>query len=76
MEKPKQQNRVGEFCFVDIRYLHPETKMTESYWNRNKRYVLKDIRVFWKEEKMVNKVDQWCIVLCHGNLEGMELYYV
>ena len=39
-------------------------------------YVLDDMRVVQKEEKRVNMVDRWCIVLCHGDLKGMEIYSI
>ena len=34
------------------------------------------MRVVQKEEKRVNMVDRWCIVLFHGDLEGMEIYSI
>ena len=34
------------------------------------------MRVVWKEDKIVNRVHQWFIVLCHGYLEVKELYTV
>ena len=50
--------------------------MTEEYRNRDKRDVLEDMRVVWKEDKTVNRFHQWFIVLCHGDLEVKELYTV
>ena len=32
--------------------------------------------VIQKEEKHVNMIDLWCIIWCHGNFKGMELYTV
>ena len=50
--------------------------MVDMYCNRDNRGVLKDMRVIQKEEKNVNRVHQWCIVLCHSNLKGTELHAV
>ena len=55
------------------------TSVEESggiYHNREKHDVLEDLRVIWKEEKRVNKIDQWCIALFHGYFEGMKFYTV
>ena len=38
--------------------------------------MLQDIRVFHKEDKGVNGVDQWYIFLFLGGFEGMELHAV
>ena len=38
--------------------------------------MLQDMRVVYKEEKMVTSVDQWCIFLFLGGFEGMELHAV
>ena len=50
--------------------------MVEAYQNRYKRVVIKYIRVVWKEEKIVNRVDQWFIIFCHVDIKGMELFAV
>ena len=48
--------------------------LVELYRNRDKRDVIKVLRVVWKEEKIVNRVHHWCIVLYCGDFEGNELY--
>ena len=50
--------------------------MAKEHHNRDTKDVLKCMRAVWKEEKMVNRVHQWCIVQFHGDFEGKELYYV
>ena len=37
--------------------------MTKVYQNKDNRDVLIDLRLVWKEEKRVNRVHKWCIVL-------------
>ena len=44
----------------------------EEHSNRDNSDMLEDIRVVWKENKIVNKVHQWFIVLCHGGFKGIE----
>ena len=46
----------------------------ESYQNRDKKDVLKYLWLVQKENKHLNEVDQWCIVLPHGDFDGMELH--
>ena len=36
--------------------------------------MIEDMRVVRKEEKMVDRVHQWCNVPCHVNFKGTELY--
>ena len=50
--------------------------VAEAYQNRDKRGVLKDLWVDSKEEKRVNMVHQWYIVLCHGDFKDTERYHV
>ena len=50
--------------------------MAEVYRNRDNRNVIEYLRVDWEEDKRVNRVNQWCIVLCHGDFKGTELYAV
>ena len=71
-----RQNRVGAVFLVCIQYLHQENILAEVYHTMNDRDVLKDLRVDRKEEKRLNRVHQWCIVLCHGNFKVIELYNV
>ena len=36
--------------------------------------MLKDLWLVHKETKILNKVDKWCVVLSHGDFEGMEFH--
>ena len=72
----KEQNGVGEIFSVQLRKLQMAKTVSEEYHNRGKCDVLKVMRVFIKEEKRVNGIDQWCIVFCHGDIKGMERYTV
>ena len=45
--------------------------MEKVHRNRDKRGVIEDLSVVRKEAKRVNRVDQWCIVLCQGTIIGM-----
>ena len=73
-KKLKQRNRVRAIWSVHIKYLHLTKIVAESHPNRDKRYVIEDLGVIWKEKKRVNRVDRLCIVLFHGGFEGLELY--
>ena len=46
-------------------------KVAEAYLNRDKWDLIKDTRVIHKEEKKVNSIDKWYIVLCYGYFEGI-----
>ena len=37
--------------------------MVEAYWNRDKIGVLEYMRVVCREDKRVNMVHRWCIIL-------------
>ena len=44
--------------------------VAEAYRNRYNRDMLEYLRVLQKEEKRVNRVHQWFIVLCHDDFKG------
>ena len=75
-KKPKQKDRVGVVFSVRLQYMHPSKIVVEEHYNRDKRYVLKDMKVVCKENTRVNRIHQWCIFLCHRNFKGIELYAV
>ena len=74
--KSKQRNIVEAVFSVRLQYMHPEKIAVEAHCNRDNMYVIKDMKVFCKEKTRVNRVYQWCTVLCHGNFKGTELYSV
>ena len=75
-KKSDKWNCVGSILSVQIQYLPPEKTVVEEYRKRYKCDVLEDLRVIQKDEKKVNMIYHWCIFLCRGNFEGMELYNV
>ena len=54
--------------------MHPKKIAVEAYLNRDKRYVIKYLRVVRKEKKRVNRFHLWYIVLCYGYFKGTEMY--
>ena len=74
--KSKQWNVVGDIWSINFWYIQPSKTVAEAYCNIDKRYVLGDLRVVWKDYKIVKSVDQCCIFLYHRYFEGMELYAV
>ena len=65
------RNRFGAACSVHIWYMWWKRIVTGIRWTWYKIWGW-----FGKRRKRVNRVNQWCIVLCHGNFKGKELYYV
>ena len=76
VKKLKQPKIFGAILSVWIRYLQTDIIVVESYRKRDNRDVLKYLRVVNKEDKMVNGVHQWCIILCHGNKTCGTLFYL
>ena len=71
----KLRNGVGTICDVALKYLHPARSIAEKYpnWIRTDR--LKELLVCRREEKVVNRKSQVCIVFRHEDFSE-ELHCV
>ena len=57
------------------RFLHPRAPLSENYPNVTARFCIHVPLFIRREERIVNRTQQVCIIFRHHELENLELYY-
>ena len=72
----KKQIGIGATCSVANKYLHPAKDISDKYPNATAHSRVENLLVINRKERKVKRRDQDCIVFCHADFEGKELYCV
>ena len=76
MPRRRKQMGVGATIKVMKRFVHPSALIREKFKNPKKGERLEDCLVIKKEEKLVSRRQQTCIVFRHNAFENVELHAV
>ena len=67
---------IGAQCIVNVKYLHPEKLMSETYPNKTSHTIVENSLVIKQDTRVVNKRQQYAVIFFHDYFNTVDVYFM